>query len=155
VQPPEEPVEKDAAMPLLLGVAGLSIVLGLVVGVVPGLQQRIEAGAERFLDRGAYAAKVLHGVAEPIPPQLPFALPHTTSSGLAYGFGALALTLALTALGLWWQRLPESFLRAAALPLRPVGVTLRAVHSGIIGDYVLWIALGFAVIGGVWGLGLR
>jgi multicomponent Na+:H+ antiporter subunit D len=154
-QPPEEPVEKDAAMPLLLAVAGVSIALGLVVSVVPGLQQRIESGAERFLDRGAYAAKVLHGVAEPIPPHLSFGLPHTTTSGLYYGFGALALTVALTALGLWWQRLPDAVLRPAAAPLRPVVVALRAVHSGMIGDYVLWIAFGFAVIGGTLGLSLR
>jgi uncharacterized membrane-anchored protein YjiN (DUF445 family) len=29
------------------------------------------------------------------------------------------------------------------------------MHSGIVGDYLLWIAVGGAVIGGVWGLTLR
>jgi hypothetical protein len=29
------------------------------------------------------------------------------------------------------------------------------VHSGVIGDYVAWITVGTAVIGGVWALLLR
>jgi multicomponent Na+:H+ antiporter subunit D len=153
-QPPEEPVERDAALPLLLGVAAVAIALGLAASLVPGLQQRTEVGAERFADRGAYAAKVLHGVREPIPPRPPFALPHTTASGVAYGIGAGVLALVLTALGLWWQRLPELVLRGLA-PLRPALAGLQAVHSGIVGEYVLWIAVGSVVIGGVWGLTLR
>jgi hypothetical protein len=29
------------------------------------------------------------------------------------------------------------------------------MHSGIVGDYLLWIAFGTAVVGGVWGITLR
>jgi multicomponent Na+:H+ antiporter subunit D len=154
-QPPEDPVEQDAALPLLLACATVAIVLGLLASVVPGLQQRTEIGAERFMDRHAYAAKVLHGVAEPIPPRPSFSLPHATPSGIAYGLGALVLTLAFTALGLWWQRLPRPALRALGTPLRPPLIVLREVHSGIVGEYIMWIAIGTVVIGGVWGLTLR
>jgi multicomponent Na+:H+ antiporter subunit D len=154
-QPPEEPVEREAAVPLMVAVTAVAIVLGLVASVVPGLQQRVELGAERFVDRGAYAAHVLHGVREPLPPRPPFDLPSATGSGIAYGFGTLALALAFGALGLWYRRLPGLVLRGLARPLKPPLVALRLVHSGIVGDYVLWIAVGTAVIGGVWGLTLH
>jgi hypothetical protein len=29
------------------------------------------------------------------------------------------------------------------------------VHSGIVGDYVMWITVGTALLGGVWALTLR
>ena len=32
---------------------------------------------------------------------------------------------------------------------------LRAAHSGIIGDYVTWIVVGTAVVGGIWAVTLR
>jgi hypothetical protein len=32
---------------------------------------------------------------------------------------------------------------------------LKAVHTGVPGDYVMWITVGTAVIGGVWTLTLR
>jgi hypothetical protein len=39
----------------------------------------------------------------------------------------------------------------AAQPL----AVLKGVHSGVIGDYVMWITLGTALLGGVWALTLR
>jgi hypothetical protein len=27
---------------------------------------------------------------------------------------------------------------------------LKAAHSGVVGDYVMWLTLGTAVLGGVW-----
>jgi hypothetical protein len=36
----------------------------------------------------------------------------------------------------------------------PLGA-LRLAHSGVIGDYVAWITVGTAVVGGVWALLLR
>jgi hypothetical protein len=29
------------------------------------------------------------------------------------------------------------------------------VHSGVIGDYVMWLTVGTAVIGGIWAIALR
>ena len=39
--------------------------------------------------------------------------------------------------------------------LAPPLHALKAAHSGIIGDYLLWIVLGTTVIGGVWAITLR
>jgi multicomponent Na+:H+ antiporter subunit D len=155
-QPPEEPAERDAAMPLLVAVAAVAIVLGLGVSVVPGLQQRSEHAAERFVDRSGYVASVLHGEkAEGPPARLPYEVEPATPSGTAYALGAGVLALAVAAFGLWYRRLPELFVSAGARFATPPAVALRAMHSGIVGDYLLWIALGTAVIGGVWGITLR
>jgi multicomponent Na+:H+ antiporter subunit D len=153
-QPPEEPPERDAKLPLMLGVAGTLIVLGLVVSVVPGLTQRAEYGAERFRDRAAYAERVLHGV--PVTTKhLPFVVQPTSGASIAYGLGAGVLAVLLAAFGLWRQRLPRPWRVAAGrFTTQPLAV-LRGVHSGVIGDYVMWITLGTALLGGVWALTLR
>ena len=41
--------------------------------------------------------------------------------------------------------------RAAALPLR----VLKAAHSGVVGDYVAWLTVGAATLGGLFALTLR
>jgi multicomponent Na+:H+ antiporter subunit D len=138
----------------MLSVAGVLLALGLVISVVPGLGQRAEYGAERFRDRAAYAERVLHGKPVKQTPQLPFALSPTTPSSLLYGAGAGGLTLLFTAFGLFRQRLPSGLRRSTARVAFPTLDGLRAVHSGIVGDYVTWLTVGAAAIGGVWALTL-
>jgi hypothetical protein len=41
--------------------------------------------------------------------------------------------------------------RTLAPPIR----VLRDLHSGVVGDYVTWVAVGPAVTGGAWALLLR
>ena len=155
-QPPESPSERSAAMPLLLSVAAVAIALGLAGSVVPGLQQRSEHGAERFVDRPAYVESVLHGKrAEGPKERLPYTVEPATHEGIAYGLAATALALAVGAFGLWYRRLPELAIAVGARIATPPAVALRAMHSGIAGDYLLWIAAGTAVIGGLWGITLR
>jgi multicomponent Na+:H+ antiporter subunit D len=153
-QPPEEPEPRQAHLTLMLGVTAALVVLGLVVSVVPGLSQRAEYGAERFRDRAAYAERVLHDVHVKTK-RIPYAVQPTTGESVAYGIGAGVLTLLFAAFGLWRDRLPRAWRlsggRAAAQPLG----ALKGVHSGVIGDYVMWITLGTALLGGVWALTLR
>lgn len=152
--PPEEPPERTATVPLMFAVAAVCIVIGLGLSAVPGLQQRTEAGAERFVDRGAYVASVLHGERKPQPP-LPVKLEPPTRSGVAYALGATVLAVALAAAGLWYRRLPRVAVRAVTVVLWPPVHLVRAAHSGIVGDMVLWIAAGTVLIGGVLGITLR
>jgi multicomponent Na+:H+ antiporter subunit D len=154
-QPPESPSERDAALPLMGAVATVAIVLGLVVSVVPGLQTRAEHGAERFRDHAAYAQLVLHGKPETPTPALPYTIERATGESWGYGIGSLVLALAGAAFGLWWQRLPELGRAAGTRILGPPVHVLKAAHSGIVGDYILWIAIGTAVLGGVWAFTLR
>ena len=52
-------------------------------------------------------------------------------------------------------RLPAGVRRPSFRVLAPPLHALKAAHSGIIGDYLLWIVLGTTVIGGVWAITLR
>jgi multicomponent Na+:H+ antiporter subunit D len=102
------------------------------------------------VDRHAYVAHVLHEV--PVPPlaHVPLAVPAASGSSVAYGLGALALTVAVALFGLYRRRIPESLRAAAARFVEPPVTGLKAAHSGVIGDYVMWLAVGTAVLGGVW-----
>ena len=146
-QEKEEPPINEKMRRLLIVVTAVMLALGLAVSLIPGLAQRAEAGADRFRDRAAYAQFVLHGKPMPTTPQLPFAIEPTTADSIGYGLGAGAIALGVAAWGLWRRRVP-SF---AWPPIR----VLKTAHSGIIGDYVTWIVVGTALIGGVWAVTLR
>jgi hypothetical protein len=152
-EPDEKGPAREASVALMYAVTAVTIAIGLVMSVVPGLVQRTEAGAERFSNHSAYVARVLHDT----PPALPHAsggLMAWTSSSIGYGIGTLALALATAAFGLWHARLPGAVRALGARALGgPVSV-LRAGHSGIVGDYVLWIAAGTAIVGGIWAVTL-
>jgi multicomponent Na+:H+ antiporter subunit D len=151
-EPAERPERRDISAVLVNGVAGLTIALGLAASLVPGLQQRLEHGAEVFRDRGSYVARVYgappHGQA-----RLPFSLEAPTASSVAYGLGAVGVALALAAFGLWHRRLP--MLGAPGRLLEPPVRVLKAAHSGIVGDYLLWLAAGTLLLGGLWAVTLR
>jgi multicomponent Na+:H+ antiporter subunit D len=138
----EDPLERDVRRPLLVGVAATAVVLGLGISAVPGLGQRAEYAADRFRDTSSYAARVLHARALPPPPSLPVSIQHTSLESLLYGGSATILAAGLALVGLYRPRA----LSTAAPPIR----VLRELHSGVVGDYVTWIAVGTAVTGGVW-----
>jgi multicomponent Na+:H+ antiporter subunit D len=151
----EEPVERNLFRPLLTGVAVAAVVLGIVVPLVPGIEQRAEHGADRFRDRAAYAAIVLRAKPVETTPRLPYTVaPSTLETGL-YAGGATLLALAIAALGLWRQRLPRPLRARSERVLLPPLTALRALHSGVVGEYLLWLVLGTGVLGGVFALTLR
>jgi len=154
-QPPEDPPEKDADFRIMAAVATVAIALGLVASVAPGLQQRTEAGAERFRNHVAYAQDVLHGKPEHVRPQLPFSVEPATAESWGYGIGGLVLALVGAGAGLWWQRLPEASHRLAVAILGPPAAVLKGAHSGIVGEYLLWIVAGTSILGGVFAVLLR
>jgi multicomponent Na+:H+ antiporter subunit D len=154
-QPEEEPPETHGGTRLLLAVTAVMLALGLVVSIVPGLGRRAEYGAERFRDRAAYAERVLHSRPMPQTARLPFTIEPTSRESLLYGAGAALVAVLTAALGLWRNRIPGTWRRAAARATGPPLEALRAAHSGVIGDYVMYITLGTALVGGVWAFTLR
>jgi multicomponent Na+:H+ antiporter subunit D len=52
--------------------------------------------------------------------------------------------LALAALGLFRERLPQGLTTAAQTVTRALTRPIKRVHDGLVGDYVLWIVLGLA-----------
>jgi multicomponent Na+:H+ antiporter subunit D len=155
-QPPEDPPERDASRTGMLAVTGTLIVLGLVISVVPGLQQRAHYGADRFRERAAYAERVLHGKPTEEPPaRLPFVLQPSSTASVLYGVGAGLIALLCAAFGLWRDRISAGLRRTAGRIADPPIAVLKGAHSGIIGDYVMWITVGTALLGGIWALTLR
>jgi multicomponent Na+:H+ antiporter subunit D len=155
-QPEEDPPESHGGTRLLLTVTALMLGLGLAVSLVPGIAQRAEYGAERFRDRAAYADRVLHE--QPVPRaehRLPFAVAHSATTSILYGLGATLVALATVVLGLWRNRLPEALRGAIRRAADPPLAALKAAHSGVIGDYIVYITVGTALIGGVWAFTLR
>ena len=154
-EPPERPAERDSRMWLMASLAAVAIALGLVASVVPGLQRRTEQAAARFEDRHAYVQRVLHGRATPPIPRQAFDIETPSAPSWGYGFGSLAIAIGGAAFGLWRRRIPIVARAAADRWLGPPVDWLKAAHSGIVGDYLLWIAAGTALLGGVWALVLR
>jgi multicomponent Na+:H+ antiporter subunit D len=143
----ETPPKRGKRLAVLGPVTALMIVLGLGVSVVPGLAVRAHAGADRLRDRPAYVRHVLFGNPPSRAARLPFDVPAASTESLLYGVGAPLLGVALAWLALFRRRVTDALVR----PVAP----LRALHSGVIGDYVMWLTVGTAVIGGVWAIALR
>jgi multicomponent Na+:H+ antiporter subunit D len=153
-EPSEDPPERTASLPALLAVTAVVLVLGLAASVVPGLGQRVEHAAGRARDRIAYVDRVLrsHEAPEPRPPVV---IEATTTDSVLYGIGGTVIALSLALFGLYRRRLPKPVLRPLRATLGPPAAVLRAAHTGVIGDYVAWITVGTAVVGGMWALLLR
>jgi multicomponent Na+:H+ antiporter subunit D len=51
--------------------------------------------------------------------------------------------------GLYRQRLPHLARALAGRLLEPPVTVLKALHSGVVGDYVAWLTFGVAALGGL------
>jgi multicomponent Na+:H+ antiporter subunit D len=154
-EPSESAPERTASMPALFAVTAALLVLGLAVSAAPGLGQRVEQAAGRARDRIAYVDRVLRGRQLPAPPRPPVVVEATSTDSVLYGIGATVIALGLALVGLFRRRLPEVVRTTLRSTLGPPLAALRLAHSGIVGDYVAWITVGTAVVGGVWALLLR
>jgi multicomponent Na+:H+ antiporter subunit D len=146
----EEPLERDVFRPLLVSVAVVAVAIGVAVSVVPGLGQRAEYAADRFRERAAYTARVLGDHPMAPPQSLAVTIRHTTLESLLYGGSATVFAVGLALVGLYRRRLPRSVRVATGRTLAPPIYVLRSLHSGVVGDYVTWLVVGTAVLGGVW-----
>jgi multicomponent Na+:H+ antiporter subunit D len=145
-----EPEAEEARnrTPAVLFVPALGLLLmGLAVGVLPGLVYAAQQAATRFLDYQAYTATVLHGV----PTGRLSGEPLHTSMGISLLYAALSTVgaLALALLALFGHRLPYHPPRALVAAVRAGSNRLRALHSGHPGDYVAWLTVGVAAFGGL------
>jgi multicomponent Na+:H+ antiporter subunit D len=103
-----------------------------------------EADARVFTDQGAYSAAVLDN-SQPSPPALEPSQKLTSSLIRSSIAGALALLLAL---GSVFRERAGRMLRLARV-LETGNKSLRHAHSGHPGDYVAWLTLGTAAMGGL------
>ncbi|MFF2747774.1 complex I subunit 5 family protein [Kitasatospora sp. NPDC058048] len=115
--------------------AGL-IGLAALVGSLPAIPAALARGAAVFTDPDGYTAVVLTHANTP-PGPVPVA--DWTVTGVLLGLLSAAVALALATAAL---HRPAADRHVAARALR----ALRRLHSGHVGDYLAWLALGVAVL---------
>jgi multicomponent Na+:H+ antiporter subunit D len=132
-------------VPILILLAG-----ALSIGLLPDLHAAADRAGAWFTDAAGYQRAALIRASASVPPV------HAggwTAKGLALGFTSAALAVVVAGVGLWSPVLRErwALARWGALPLG----LLRRLHSGHVGDYVAWLMVGLAVLGGFVGLPAR
>ncbi len=140
--------EEKQRTPLTMIIPPALLVAGaMVIGLLPHLGPVIEAAAVRFQDQGGYNATVLSGthLAHPVAPY-PAEPAEITAAGLITGAGSAAGALLLAFLALYWRRLPV--LRRGFEPGTGLVRPLERFQSGVVNDYVTWIVIGVACLGG-------
>ena len=126
-------------------VALVLAVAGLVLGAVTSLGANALEAAERFTDGHAYQALVLDHRGEPFVPPGHWV---TTTSGVVWGVVSVVGSFLVAAALLYRSRAADAAIARAVAPL-------RAAHSGHVGDYVAWLTVGVAFIGGLLAVTLR
>jgi multicomponent Na+:H+ antiporter subunit D len=147
------PAERTRTPGTMFVPAAVLVAAALALGIAPNVAAGAQHAAARFQDQHAYAASVLDGTT--VATQAPRAEPQKVS-GRLYGLGSAAAAVGLAALALFRRRLPAPVQRAGrAVDVRPLFAQLRKLHSGHIGDYIAWLTLGLAAVGGLFSLALR
>jgi multicomponent Na+:H+ antiporter subunit D len=154
----EETSETDAAKgrtPLsMIGPATALVAGAIVVWLLPRLGPAVEAAAVRFQDQAAYNAAVLSGVrvAHPVALHPPGPTGVTLSSVLT-AIGSVVGSVLLALAGLYWRRLP--LLRRGLEPGTGLIRFIDGFQSGMVNDYVTWIVVGLACVGGALAITIR
>jgi multicomponent Na+:H+ antiporter subunit D len=133
-------------VPLTMTVPALVLAAGsLAFGLIPGLAHAAERAAAGFVDRAGYAASVLGGTPHHV--AAPSVAPD--AADVAYGILATVLACALAALALYRERAGGRLLVIAEGATAALLLRLRRLHSGDVSDYVTWLVVGTAVLGGL------
>ncbi|MGB9282009.1 MAG: hypothetical protein WCB57_18330, partial [Pseudonocardiaceae bacterium] len=130
------------------------VALAFAVGLLPQLGSVVQDGAVRFQDQTAYNATVLTGahIAHPVAP-LPPEDTSVTTTDVVTGVGTAAASIALALMALYWRRLP--ILRRGFEPGAGLVEPIRRFQSGVVNDYMTWMVLGLACIGGALAFAIR
>jgi multicomponent Na+:H+ antiporter subunit D len=130
------------------------VIAAIAVGVIPQLGPAVQAAATRFEDQAGYNATVLAGAHITHPAALAAAEPTAiTLSDVLTGVGSAAGAVVLALLALYWRRLP--LLRRGYEPGAGLTKPVQRFQSGVVNDYVTWVVLGLACLGGVFALIIR
>jgi multicomponent Na+:H+ antiporter subunit D len=134
--------------------AAVLVVAAAAVTLLPRFWPAVQAGAARFQDQAAYTASVLSGTHLANPAALSAAGPAgVTAADLLTGAGSAVGALALAFLALYWRRLP--ILRRGFEPGAGLVRPIRRFQSGVVNDYVTWLVVGVACLGGALAFSIR
>jgi multicomponent Na+:H+ antiporter subunit D len=141
----EETASRDYTPPLMLIVPGVLLIGSIVLGLIPGLVPGIETVASHFHDHAAYARWVLQDV----PPHFsPVTHSHVETFDYLYSAAGTVGALAIAGVTLFAPTLHRRLPKTIIGPIRTSLTTLRELHSGHIGDYIAWWTTAAAMLGG-------
>jgi multicomponent Na+:H+ antiporter subunit D len=146
---PHDRVPRTLTVTMIALLAG-----GLALGLVPGLADDAAGAAARFVDRGAYAATVLHGEPTPLAGAGAVHVPEPGVRDWLLALLTVAGAFSLAAVALLRGPLHDLPRGAPGRWLRAALGGLRLLHSGHVGDYVTWLVVGTVALGAAWAAGL-
>ncbi len=124
------------------------------IALIAQLGSVIQMAATRFEDQAGYNATVLAGAHIAYPSAIAAAESSAiTVTDVLTGAGSAIGSLILAFLALYWRRLP--LLRRGHEPGTGLTASIQRFQSGVLNDYVTWIVLGLAAIGGALALIIR
>jgi hypothetical protein len=134
--------------------AAVLTLAALAVAFIPHIGSAVQSAAVRFEDQAAYNATVLSGahVAHAVAPAAA-GQAGINVADVATGAGSAIGGLLLALVALYWRRLPV--LRRGFEPGAGLSGLLQRLQSGVINDYVTWIVVGVACVGGALALAIR
>jgi multicomponent Na+:H+ antiporter subunit D len=129
------------------------VAIALGIALVPRIGRLTQAAAVRFEDPHAYAALVLSGT----PTRHPAAAAPAEDAGITLadvvtGVGSAAGAVLLAFVALYRRRFP--LLRRVPASFR-LPDAIRRIQSGVVNDYVTWLVLGVACLGGALAASIR
>ena len=138
---------KDRTPLTMIVPPAILVVAAIAVGLIGQLGPAVQAAAVRFQDQPGYNATVLEGAHLTHPVALfPAGATSVTVTEVLAGLGSVIGALILAWLALYWRRLP---LLRAYRPNASLAAAARRFQSGVVNDYVTWIVIGLACLGGI------
>jgi multicomponent Na+:H+ antiporter subunit D len=130
------------------------MLVGLGLALLPHLGQAFQSAAIRFEDQAGYDATVLSGAHVAHPVALAAASPTgITLSDVLTGAASALGGLLLAGAALYWRRLPV--LRRGFEPGTGLVRLADRFQSGVVNDYVTWLVIGVASVGGALAFAIR
>jgi multicomponent Na+:H+ antiporter subunit D len=134
--------------------AAVLVVAAIGIVFAPRLGPAVEAAAVRFQDQAGYNAAVLSGAHVAHPTAIfPAGDSRVTIADVVTGVGSTVGALILAYLALYWRRLP--LLRRGFEPGVGLVRPIQRFQSGVVNDYVTWIVIGIACLGGALAFSIR
>jgi multicomponent Na+:H+ antiporter subunit D len=147
---PEQPTSLQRPALAMLAPIFALLAAGLVIGLWPAFRSGASAAAERLIDHAGYLGAVFHahpggGAVTPVD--------GWTVTGVLLGLLSTGLALALALLATHGPQLSgRKVVAAAGEWVKAVVRPLHRLHSGHLGDYVAWLIVGVAGVGGLLGM---
>lgn len=134
--------------------AAVLVVAAIGIVFAPRLGPAVEAAAVRFQDQAGYNATVLLGAHVAHPTAIfPAGDSRVTIADVVTGVGSTVGALILAYLALYWRRLP--LLRRGFEPGVGLVRPIQRFQSGVVNDYVTWVVIGIACLGGALAFSIR